>query len=119
MEWVYRVKLKADGSLDRLKTRLVAKGYTQQRGVDLLDTFSPVAKIVTVKTLLSIVVSLGWHIEQLDINNACLHGDLNEEVYMELPLGYQNDMITDKLQELSGTKEGTKALKCRVLRCVN
>ena len=74
--------------MDRLKARLVTKGYTQIYGSDCYDTFSPVAKMATVRLLLSMVVMRSWLLYQLDIKNAFLYGDLTDEVYMEQPLGF-------------------------------
>lgn len=82
-KWVFRLKYKADGTIERHKARLVAKGFKQQAGIDFHETFSLVIKITTVRLLLSITVSRRWTIRQLDISNAFLHGNLEETVFME------------------------------------
>ena len=80
-KWIYKIRTRSDGFIERYKTRLVAKGFTQEYGIDYEEIFAPVARISSVCALLTVTAASKWDIFQMDVKNAFLNGDLIEEVY--------------------------------------
>ena len=106
--WIFKTKLHSDGSIERHKARLVAQGFSQVHGLDFGDTFSPVVRPATVRIILSLAVTSGWRLHQLDVENAFFHGFLNEEVYMEQPPGYTDPQFPQHVCRLKRALYGLK-----------
>eukprot|EP00268_Persea_americana_P015414 TRINITY_DN17101_c0_g1_i5.p1 TRINITY_DN17101_c0_g1~~TRINITY_DN17101_c0_g1_i5.p1 ORF type:complete len:525 (+),score=94.13 TRINITY_DN17101_c0_g1_i5:1509-3083(+) len=107
-KWVYKLKKRADGTIDRHKARLVARGFSQQYGVDYEETFSPVAKMVTIRTIISLAAYKCWKLWQLDVKNAFLYGELDRDIFMEQPQGFISKEFPDHVCRLKKALYGLK-----------
>jgi hypothetical protein len=111
-KWVFKKKLKHDGTIDKYKAQLVAKGYTQKEGEDLFHTYSPIARMTTIQVLLSLETSYGLVVHQMDVKTTFLNGELDEEIYMEQLDGFvikgQENKVCKLLKSLYGLKKAPK-----------
>jgi len=110
---VYRIKRHADGTVQRFKAQLVAKGFDQRSGIDYTETFSLVIKPSIIRVILTLAVHFDWEIRQFDVSNAFLQGTLLEEVYMEQPQGFINNLhptfVCTLNKALYGLKQAPRA----------
>jgi len=93
-----QVKYNSDITILKYKAHLVAKGFLQNPGIDYAETFNPVVKAPTISVLFSLTVMFGWDIQQMDINNAFLNGELNEEVFMSQPKEFVDSQFPNYVQ---------------------
>ena len=117
-KWIFKHKFRSDGSLERYKARWVLRSFTQWHGVDFDETFSPVVKPATVRTVLSLALSRRWPIHQLDVKNAFFHGTLSETVYCQQPSGFEDPAHPDHVcllkKSLYGLKQAPRAWYSRM-----
>ncbi|CAH9095404.1 unnamed protein product [Cuscuta europaea] len=111
-KWIFKKKLKPDGTIDKYKARLVAKGYKQKEGIDFFDTYAPIARMTTIRMLIALASVYGLKIHQMDVKTTFIHGDLEEEIYMDQPEGFVakgNERKVCKLvKSLYGLKQAPK-----------
>ena len=87
--WIYKIKYAADGSMEKYKARIVAKGYVQKEGIDYEETVALVARYTSIRSIISLATLLGWEIHRMDVKTAFLNGVIEEEVYIEQPEGFK------------------------------
>ncbi|KAK0600749.1 hypothetical protein LWI29_018076 [Acer saccharum] len=107
-KWVLRIKQKADGIVERYKACLVAKGYTQQEGIDYEETFSHVVRFASICLILAIVAHMDLELHQMDVKTAFLNGELDEEIYMEQPVNFISKGQERKVCKLKRSIYGSK-----------
>ncbi|GJV85584.1 retrotransposon protein, putative, ty1-copia subclass [Tanacetum coccineum] len=111
-KWIFKKKMKADGTIDKYKARLVIKGYRQREGLDYFDTYSPVTRITLIRMILAIAALRNLEIHQMGVKTAFLNGDLEEEIYMNQPEGFiapgQEGKVCRLVKSLYGLKQAPK-----------
>ena len=110
-KWIYKIKTRFDGSIEHYKAHLVAKGFTQEYEIDYEETFTPVARISSVRALLAVVAASKWDFFQMDVKNTFLNGDLSEEVYMQPSpsLSVESNKVCHLQRALYGLKQVPQA----------
>ena len=88
-KWIYKIKHAADGSIEKHKARFMARGFSQNEGIDYEETFAPVARYTSIRSILALAAVMKWKIHQMDVKTAFLNGVVEEEVYVEQPLSFE------------------------------
>ncbi|KAM1072945.1 hypothetical protein ACFX2B_017883 [Malus domestica] len=118
VKWVYKTKLNENGEVDKYKARLVANGYAQEYGVDYAEVFAHVARLDTIRIVIALAAQREWTIHQMDVKNAFLHGEINEEIFVEQPPGYVQRGKEHKVYKLRkalyGLKQAPRAWYSRI-----
>ena len=111
-KWIFKRKMKVDGSINKYKARLIIKGYWQREGLDYFDTYSLVTRINSIRMIIAIAVLRNLEIHQMDVKTAFLNGDLDEEIYMEQPKSFiapgQENKVCKLVKSLYGLKQASK-----------
>jgi hypothetical protein len=111
--WIFKTKFNSDGTIERYKARFLAQRVSQKFGIDYKESFTPVVKMTIIRVLLFVVINQGWSLYQMDVRNAFLHGELEEEVFMKLPPGHpqshSSNLICKLHKSIYGLKQSPQA----------
>ena len=107
-KWIYKIKHAADGSIEKYKARFVALGFSQKEGINYEETFALVSRYTSIRSVLALVVVMKWKIHQMDVKTSFLNGVVEEEVYVEQPLGFETH---DKKSHVCRLKKALFGLK--------
>lgn len=117
-KWIYHIIHVVDGSIDKYKARFVARGFSQKEGIDYEETFAPIARYTTIRSLLSLVVTMRWHIHQMDVKTAFLNGTIDEDVFIEQPQGFEINSrqthVCKVKKAIYGLKQASRAWYARM-----
>ena len=108
LKWIFKIKRNSDESINKYKSRFVAKGYVQRYEIDYEEIFAPVARIETIRLLINLAATNGWEIHHLDVKTAFLYGELKETVYVMQPEGYEVKGSEEKVYKLKKASYGLK-----------
>jgi hypothetical protein len=107
-KWLFKIKHAADGSIEKYKARFVARGFSQKEGIDYEETFAPVARYTSIRTIIALVAMMKWKLHQMDVKTAFLNGVIEEEVYIEQPQGFE---VEDRKSHVCRLKKALYGLK--------
>ena len=117
-KWLYKIKHVVDGSFNKYKARFVARGFSQQEGIDCEETFAPTTRYKTLRSLVSLATSMGWNIHQMDVKTEFLNGTIDKEFYIEQSLGfevkYRETYVSRLKKALYGLKQAPRALYAKM-----
>jgi hypothetical protein len=117
-KWIYKIKHVADGNIEKYKARFVARGFSQKEGEDYDETFAPVAKYTSIRSIIAIASVMGWKLHQMDVKTAFLNGVIEEEVYIEQPQGFvihgKESHVCKLKKALYGLKQAPRAWYARI-----
>jgi hypothetical protein len=107
-KWPFKIKHVADGSIEKYKARFVARGFSQKEGIDYEETFAPVSRYTSIRTIIALAAKMKWKLHQMDMKTTFLNGVIEEEVYIEQPQGFEVENMKSRVCKLKKALYGLK-----------